>query len=94
MENKNLKLISTNDVTGVEVAVLLKCLCHAMGMRRFKNTDKYQSGFICRSLGISLLVKKWAVVGNSLWISRLGRFIGTGLADASRNRRLGNLAQG
>ncbi len=99
MENKNLKLISTNDVTGVEVAGSLKNVyAIAMGvcdgLKIPTNTKAVL--FVIALREISLLVKKMGGRPETVYgLAGLGDLIGTGLADASRNRRLGEfLAQG
>ena len=99
MESKNLKLLATKDIVGVEVS------------GSFKNVYAIAMG-ICDSLSIStntkavlfvvalqemgLLVKKMGGKPETVaGLAGLGDLLGTGLAEGSRNRKLGEfLAQG
>ncbi len=99
MENKNLKLISTSDVVGVEVAGSFKNVyAIAMGicdgLKISTNTKAIL--FVVALQEMGLFVKKMGGRLETVYgLAGLGDLIGTGLAVASRNRRLGEfLAQG
>lgn len=93
MENKNLKLISTGDVIGVEVAGSLKNVyAIAMGICDGLNihTNTKAVLFVTALQEICLVVKKMGGRPETVYgLAGLGDLIGTGLADASRNRKLG-----
>ncbi len=99
MENKNLKLIATGDIAGVEVAGSFKNVyAIAMGicdgLKIPTNTKAVL--FVVTLQEMGLLVKKMGGQLETVYgLAGLGDLVGTGLADASRNRRLGEfLAQG
>ena len=99
MENKNLKLISTDDVVGVEVAGSFKNVyAIAMGicdgLKISTNTKAALLVVALREIGL-LVVKMGGRLETVYGLAGLGDLLGTGLAGASRNRRLGEfLAQG
>ncbi len=99
MENKNLKLIATNDVVGVEVGGSFKnvyaiAIGVCDGLKIATNTKAVL--FTVALQEISLLVKKMGGrVETAYGLVGLGDLIGTGLANGSRNRKLGEfMAQG
>ncbi len=98
MENKNLKLIATGDVVGVEVAGSFKNVyAIAMGMCDGLKipTNTKAVLFVSALQEISLLVKKMGGRPETVYgLAGLGDLIGTGLASASRNRRLGEFLAG
>lgn len=93
MENKNLKLIATNDIVGVEAAGSFKNVyAIAMGIcDGFKMpTNTKAVLFVAALQEMSLIVKKMGGRPETVYgLAGLGDLIGTGLASASRNRRLG-----
>ena len=99
MENKNLKLIPTGDIIGVEVAGSFKNVyAIAMGicdgLKISTNTKAVL--FVAALKEMGLIVKKMGgELATVYGLAGLGDLVGTVLASASRNRRLGEfLAQG
>lgn len=99
MDNKNLKLISTGDVAGVEAAGSFKNvyaiamgICDGLQM----STNTKAVLFVAALQEIGLVIKKMGGRPETIYgLAGLGDLIGTGLADVSRNRRLGEfLARG
>jgi glycerol-3-phosphate dehydrogenase (NAD(P)+) len=99
LENKNLKLIPSGDIVGVEVAGSFKNVyAIAMGICDGFSipTNTKAVLFVAALKEMGLLVKKMGGRLETVYgLAGLGDLIGTGLADASRNRRLGEfLANG
>ncbi len=99
MENKNLKLIPTDDIVGVETAGSFKNVyAIAMGMCDGLqiSTNTKAVLFVVALQEIGLVAKKLGGKLETVYgLAGLGDLVGTGLAAASRNRRLGEyLAQG
>lgn len=99
MENKNLKLIPTSDVVGVEIMGSFKnvyaiAMGMADGLKMPTNTKAVL--FVAALQEMSEVVKKMGGNLETVYgLAGLGDLIGTGLADVSRNRKLGEfLAQG
>ena len=99
MENKNLKLVPTDDIVGVETAGSFKNVyAIAMGicdgLQIATNTKAVL--FVVAMQEIGLVAKKMGGQMETVYgLAGLGDLIGTGLATASRNRKLGEfLAQG
>lgn len=99
MENENLKLISTSDIVGVEVAGSFKNVYAIAvgvcdGLKISTNTKAVLFVLALREIG--LIVKKMGGQSKTIYgLAGLGDLIGTGLSSASRNRRLGEfLANG
>ncbi len=99
LENKNLKLLPSSDVFGVELAGSLKnvyaiAIGVCDGLKISTNTKAVLFVIALQEMG--LLVKKMGGQLETVYgLAGLGDLIGTGLAGASRNRRLGEfLAQG
>jgi glycerol-3-phosphate dehydrogenase (NAD(P)+) len=95
MENKNLKLIATNDIVGVEAAGSFKNVyAIAVGMCDGLNmpTNTKAVLFVAALQEMNLVVKKMGGNLETVYgLAGLGDLIGTGLAPSSRNRRLGDL---
>ncbi|TSC83741.1 MAG: Glycerol-3-phosphate dehydrogenase [Parcubacteria group bacterium Gr01-1014_13] len=99
MENKNLKLMPSGDIIGVEVAGSFKNVyAIAMGicdgLKIPTNTKAVL--FVTALQEMGLLVERMGGRLETIYgLAGLGDLLGTGLATASRNRRLGEfLAQG
>lgn len=95
MENKNLKLIPTADIIGVEAAGSFKNVyAIAVGMCDGLNlpTNTKAVLFVAALREIGLVVKKMGGNLETVYgLAGLGDLIGTGLAPSSRNRRLGDM---
>lgn len=95
MENKNLKLIPTQDFIGVEVAGSLKnvyaiALGLCDGLKYPMNTKA--SLLVTALKEIGQLVNKMGGRSDTVYgLAGLGDLVGTGLCVASRNRRFGEL---
>src|SRR3989344_2514892 len=95
MENKNLKLISTGDVAGVEAAGSFKNvyaiamgICDGLQM----STNTKAVLFVAALQEIGLVIKKMGGRPETIYgLAGLGDLIGTGLADVGRSRRVGEL---
>lgn len=99
MENKNLKLIPTDDIIGVEVTGSFKNVyAIAMGLcDGFGFSMNTKAALLVIALKeISVLVKKMGGESHTVYdLAGLGDLVGTGLCATSRNRRFGELiAQG
>lgn len=99
LENKNLKLVSSGDIVGVEVAGSFKNvyaiavgLCDGLGIP----TNTKAVLFVTALQEMGLVVQKMGGRLETVYgLAGLGDLLGTGLANASRNRRTGEfLAQG
>ena len=99
MENKNLKLVATSDILGVEVAGSFKNvyaiamgICDGLSL----STNTKAVLFVSALQEMALVVAKMGGRLETVYgLAGLGDLLGTGLAEKSRNRRLGEfLAQG
>jgi len=95
LENKNLKLISTNDIAGVEMSGSFKNvyavglgICDGLGLPT--NT---KAVLLCEALReMSMVIQKMGGKAGTVYgLAGLGDLVGTGFAESSRNRRLGEL---
>ena len=95
LENKNLKLISTNDIAGVEMSGSFKNvyavglgICDGLGLPT--NT---KAVLLCEALReMSMVIQKMGGKAGTVYgLAGLGDLVGTGVAESSRNRRLGEL---
>jgi glycerol-3-phosphate dehydrogenase (NAD(P)+) len=93
LENRNVKIVFTNDIVGVEVAGSFKNVyAIAMGLcdgLEFSMNTK--AALLVQSLKeMGLLIKKMGGKAETLYgLAGLGDLIGTGMAVSSRNRRFG-----
>lgn len=93
LENKNMKLVATNDMVGVEVGGSLKnvyavALGICDGLKMPMNTKAAILVSAIKEMGA--LVKKMGGRAETVFdLAGLGDLIGTGLSAASRNRRFG-----
>ncbi|KKR35396.1 MAG: Glycerol-3-phosphate dehydrogenase [NAD(P)+] [Candidatus Magasanikbacteria bacterium GW2011_GWA2_40_10] len=99
MENKNLNLIPTTDIVGVEAAGSFKNVyAIAVGMcdGLCMSTNTKAILFVTALQEMSLLIKKMGGRAETVYgLAGLGDLIGTGMAHSSRNRRFGEfLAKG
>jgi glycerol-3-phosphate dehydrogenase (NAD(P)+) len=99
MENKNLKLIFSDDIIGVELAgsfknvyAIVMGICD--GLKIATNTKAVLFVTALQEMG-QLVEKMGGKLETVYGLAGLGDMLGTGMAVASRNRRLGEfLAQG